>query len=178
MTDLDNHQPPDDLPSLHLRFLNHAGKLLAAAQDCSDQDVDDIEVRRVISASYYAAFHSICIAIADRFSPAIECNADIGRLPAHKDVVTAATDLSNCRNCWVEPIPDEARLLGQYVRELYSTRLRADYSADSYFPLQDAERCHRMAGYVVETIGLLHGLHPDALQAFLLCCLGLKKKNR
>jgi uncharacterized protein (UPF0332 family) len=176
MTDSDNQQH-EELPALHLRFLNHAGSLLHTARVSGDQ-IDDIEVRRVISASYYAAFHSICFAIAERFSPAVECNADIGRLPAHKDVVAAATDLSNCRNCWVEPIPDEARLLGQYVRELYSTRLRADYSADSVFPLLDAERSHQMAEYVVETMNRLHGLHPNALQAFLLCCLGLKKKNR
>lgn len=136
--------PSSNLPK---DLLQHAADLISESTGRPQQ----VALRRSISASYYAAWHTICQAVASKFAP--ELHLQITRTPEHGRLKTTAHKLRKNKNPWLKQNcnPHIAEMCDDIIY-LMQRRHQADYDMSITLFKSDALESHRRAARVQETI--------------------------
>jgi uncharacterized protein (UPF0332 family) len=123
-------------------LLEHAERLLRASSGGSKAPSEE-DLRRAISAAYYAVFHTVVGATADLFSrfadPTKSIHERVYRKPEHKDLKNCLNKYKDlCRAKGVKP-DQQIENFAIGFKDLYEKRQDADYKTTVLITLNEAE---------------------------------------
>jgi uncharacterized protein (UPF0332 family) len=136
------------MPLSPARLLEHAERLIAAPGGPPTEE----DLRRAVSAVYYAVFHMVVGATADLFSkivdPTQSIHERIYRKPEHKDI----------NNCWSKSLcKDKGVQVDSHIEKfagifnsLYEERLDADYKVTTLITHYGAQSSIKIGREAIE----------------------------
>lgn len=160
--------------SLSREFLSHSRGLLLEQRAL--EDPIPIELRRAISAAYYAAWHAVCESVAGKFHEALRPR--INRQPAHTGAYVSATRMLDGAKSWHSgPCSEEMKEFCRMFLVLQRLRVKADYDTEFAPRVVDAINAHNSASRACKFI-VEQGRNCQYYDSFVLQCLEVKFRDR
>lgn len=129
-------------------LLDQAGQLLRL----SPRRPKQANLRRAVSASYYAVFHALCWSNANILAGTGPSRPERAWLQVYR-AVDHGQAKSRCKDARTKGFPAKIQAFSDAFVALQEQRHRADYSPDRHFTKQEAVEIVKLARSTVSAIG-------------------------
>lgn len=144
-------------------LLEHAERLLEPDASGSHRQVD---LRRAISAAYYAVFHELCAEFASSFPAAVQPWAH--RALGHREAANKAAQAASGKLPGAVSCPNLVRAIARNFVDLQGRRETADYDPAEVVSERDARHNVQRARTTLAEIESARQSCADELTAFVL----------